>query len=162
MTMAVRVMHYGRYGPVSDDGRLVQAYAGYPELVHGYGVNSFTAQECLGSGTGIECPVFQSLLGSRLLVGNFEIRAPLKGLFSGQLEYGRIPIDVAAFVDAGVAWTGTTLPTIFGGSRRPVRSIGGAVRFNILNIFPLEVSASHPLDRVERGLQWQIGVREGF
>src|SRR5262249_55566845 len=34
ITIAMRALHYGRYGSDSEDPRLVQLYAGYPELVH--------------------------------------------------------------------------------------------------------------------------------
>ncbi len=105
LTIAVRGLHYGRYGPDSEDGRLIDVYAGYPEFVHGYGVGSFTAVECLTGSDSTECSVFRNLRGSRMLVANLEVRGPLPGLFTGQLEYGRVPVDLAFFADAGVAWT---------------------------------------------------------
>jgi Tol biopolymer transport system component len=162
ITFALRGMHYGRYGASSEHPQLADIYAGYPEFVHGYGIGSFSAQECLQSNTGRDCSVFQNLIGSRLLVANAEVRAPLKGLFSGELEYGRIPVDIAAFADFGLMWTASDLPSLSGGTRRPVRSIGGAVRFNAFGILVLELAVSHPFDRVDRGLQWQFGIRQGF
>jgi hypothetical protein len=83
-------------------------------------------------------------------------------LFSGELEYGAIPVDVVAFVDAGVAWTKMDRPQFLGGARRVVRSVGGAIRYNLLGILAVELSASHPFDRIERGVKWQLGVRQGF
>jgi hypothetical protein len=35
-------------------------------------------------------------------------------------------------------------------------------RANLLGIFILEVSAAHALDRIGSGLQWQVGLRQGF
>jgi Tol biopolymer transport system component len=162
-TFAFRAAHYGRYGSGSEDPRLIGLYAGYPEFVHGYGVGSFTASDCTGAGDGRgECAVFDSLIGSRILVANAEVRAPLLGLFTGNLDYGRIPIDLAAFFDAGVAWTRTNRPAFAGGTRDLVRSAGVAARINAFGLFVLEIAASRPFDRVTRGWQWQIGIRQGF
>jgi hypothetical protein len=161
-TVAIRGLHYGRYGRDGDSEQLIDLYSGYPEFVHGYGIGSFSAVECLGGTAGAECDVFRSLLGSRLLVANIEVRAPIPGLFSGEVEYGRLPVDVAFFADAGVAWTADDRPQFAGGSRRLVRSVGGAVRVNLFGLVPLEVAISRPLDRVDRKIRWQIGVRQGF
>jgi Tol biopolymer transport system component len=161
-TIAVRGLHYGRYGRNSEDDQLLDLYAGYPEFVHGYGVGSFSAAECYTGAPGAECDVFRSLLGSRLLVANVEVHVPVPGVFTGQVEYGRFPVDLVFFTDAGVSWTSTDRPTFAGGDRRVVRSIGGAVRLNLFGLLAVEVAASHPYDRVDRGVQWQIGIRQGF
>lgn len=162
-TIAVRGMHYGRYGGGSEHGQLVDLYAGHAEFVHGYGVGSFNAVECLQQGTGRECEVFDNLRGSRMAVANIELRAPLPGLFTGDVEYSsRLPVDLVVFADAGVTWTSADRPAFAGGSRRIVRSVGAAARINVFGLLPLEIAASHPFDRVERGLRWQVGIRQGF
>jgi hypothetical protein len=161
VTFAFRVIHSGRYGPGAEDGHLIAFYAGYPELVHGYGYGSITPSECKVVAEGM-CPAIDNLLGSRILVGNFEVRAPLAGLLKGDLHYGRVPVEVAAFMDAGVAWTSTTLPDFLGGSRATVRSVGGLARVNVLGFLIVEISAARPLDRITHSLQWQIGLRQGF
>lgn len=52
--------------------------------------------------------IFNNLSGSGLVVANLVVRAPLVGLFTGEIDYGRLPVEVAAFVDAGLVWsTGT-------------------------------------------------------
>jgi hypothetical protein len=162
VTIAVRGLHYGRYGADSDNGRLIGLYAGYPEFVHGYGVGSFSPAECPSAGGRPECAVFDRLIGSRMAIANFEVRAPLRSLFTGQLEYGRIPIDVAGFFDMGVAWVERDSPAFAGGTRGVVKSAGAAVRINVFGLLPLEVSAAHPFDRVDKRVQWQIGIRQGF
>jgi Tol biopolymer transport system component len=161
-TIAVRALHYGRYGQDAENDQLVDLYAGHPEFVRGYGVGSFSAADCLRGAGSSECGVFRSLLGSRVLVTNLELRAPLVGLFSGTLEYGRLPLDVALFADAGVAWSDIDRPEFAGGARRIVRSVGGAIRANAFNLFALEISVARPLDRANRSLQWQLGIRQGF
>jgi outer membrane protein assembly factor BamA len=106
--------------------------------------------------------VFDSLIGSRILVTNLEVRAPLLWLLRVDSGYGVVPIELAAFFDAGVAWTADTRPTFAGGTRRVVRSAGAAVRFNALGLFVVEVAASRPLDRVVRAWRWQVGIRQVF
>ncbi len=136
VTIAVRGLHYGRYGQGSEHAQLLDLYAGHQEFVHGYGYGSFTAAECPEQTPDAQCAVFANLLGSRLLVANLEVRAPLVGLFRGEIDYGRVPIEVAAFFDAGVTWSRDSRPSFMGGSkqiraerrrrgaRQPVRAAG--------------------------------------
>ncbi len=162
VTFAVRAIHYGRYGPDAEDSELAQLYAGYPELVHGYALGSISATDCQFVVGAFQCPVADSLVGSRMAVFNAEVRAPLVGLFRGDLKYGPFPIEVAAFTDAGVTWSRGSRPTFLGGDRHLLRSVGGAARFNVFGLLVLELAASRPLDRPGAGWQWQLGVREGF
>ena len=71
-------------------------------------------------------------------------------------------VDVAVFADAGVSWNADERPEFAGGSRRVVRSVGGAVRINLFGLLPLELAVSRPFDRVDKKLRWQIGIRQGF
>jgi Tol biopolymer transport system component len=162
VTIAVRGLHYGRYGRNSQHDQLLDLYAGHQEFVHGYGYGSFTAAECPDRTPAAQCPVFANLLGSRLLVANLEVRAPLVGLFKGEIEYGRVPIEVAAFFDAGVTWSRDSRPSFLGGSKQVVRSAGAAARVNLFGLLVLEVAASRPFDRMSKSWRWQIGVRQGF
>src|SRR4029453_958007 len=122
-TLAGRGVHMGRYGPDSDTQRLSPLYLGYPWLVRGYDASSFTVDEC-GGGTGNNCPAYDKLFGSRLALGNLELRMPL----FGALGVGRSPmvppVEVAAFYDAGVAWYEAVKPQFLGGSRTGVSSYG--------------------------------------
>ena len=161
-TLAIRGLHYGRYGRDSEHNQLIDMYAGYPEFVHGYGVGSFSASECLTGSEDAECAVFRSLLGSRMLVANLEVRAPIPGMFTGEIEYGRFPIDLAFFADAGLTWRSDDRPEFAGGTRRPVRSVGAAFRTNLFGLIALEISASRPFDRADNQVRWQIGIRQGF
>src|SRR5678815_2656360 len=77
ITIAVRGMHFGRYGRDSEDVRLVDLYLGYPELVRGYAVGSFDARDCDDRTSGGECTIYNNLRGSRVAVANIEVRAPL-------------------------------------------------------------------------------------
>src|SRR5262249_51233979 len=96
VTLAGRLLHYGRYGSGGADRRITPLFIGYPSLVRGYDVNSFSASECGRTGAPT-CPVFDQLVGSRIAVGNLEVRLPLLGLFSRRNLYGPVPIELIAF-----------------------------------------------------------------
>jgi hypothetical protein len=162
VTLATRLVHFGRYGPDSDHQQLLGLYAGYPELIRGYGFASVTPAECRDGREITQCEPIDRLLGSRLVVANVEVRAPLVGLVTGEFDYGRVPVEIAAFVDAGLAWTARTRPSFAGGSRPLVRSVGLSARVNVFGLFVLDVSASRPLDRPRAGVEWQVGMRQGF
>jgi outer membrane protein assembly factor BamA len=161
-TLAVRGLHFGRYGRDAEDVRIAEMFLGYPEFVRGYGLESFDALDCADRDAGGVCSVFNSLRGSRLLVANVELRAPLFGLFKRDLVYGRLPVEVGAFFDAGVAWTSGSQPAFMGGTREVVKSAGGLARVNLLGFVVVEISAARPFNRAAHGWQWQVGLKQGF
>jgi Tol biopolymer transport system component len=161
LTIAGRVLHYGRYGGGGEDERLSPLYLGAPTLVRGYDVSSFSASECDPTPDG-SCRVFDQLVGSRLLVANLELRAPLVGLFSRDRLYGPLPVELAVFADAGVAWTRNETPTFAGGDRPWVRSWGVAIRGNLLGFAVAEVNYVRPLDRPGKGWVWQFNLAPAF
>ena len=161
VTIAARVMHYGRYGSGSEDPRLYPLFVGYPDLVRGYDTGSFSASECGVQSNG-SCPVFDRLLGSRLLVGNLEVRAPLLGLFGKRNLYGPIPVEIGAFFDAGVAWDSTSKPALFGGDRALNKSTGGTARVNVFGIAVVQVDWVKPLDRPGKKPFFEFNLLTGF
>lgn len=160
-TLAVRGLHYGRYGADAEDPRLQPLYLGYQNLVRGYDVGSFDADECQETDLSA-CAAFDRLMGSRLAVVGAEIRFPLLGLFSRKSFYGPFPLELAFFGDAGVAWTSQLKPSFAGGERDFVRSAGVALRANLLGYAIAEVDYVRPLDRSRRGWVWQFGLTPGF
>jgi Tol biopolymer transport system component len=162
-TIAGRVMHYGRYGSGGSDPRLSPLFLGYPNLVRGYDVGSFQAADCLPTAFS-ECPAFDRLMGSRLLVGNLEFRFPLLRPFGAtQRMYGPVPVEVAFFADGGVAWERNDKPSIFGGSRRGVASAGVAFRVNLLGFAVGEFDIIRPFHRPgQRGWTFQFNLLPGF
>ena len=161
VTLAFRVLHYGRYGADAEDPRLSPLFLGYDGLVRGYGLGSFSPEECDGNQT--TCPVFDQLVGSKLLVGNAELRFPLFGLLRpGAGYFGGIPLEIAFFGDAGVAWDSNVKPTLFGGTRKIVSSAGVAARFNAFGFAVLQVDLSHPFSRPGKGWMWQFSLQPGF
>ena len=161
ITFAVRGLHYGRFGGDSEDPRMQPMFIGYPHFIRGYDVGSFSASECAEGPAG-NCDAFDRLIGSRILVGNVEVRAPLWGLFGGDNFYGPLPIEIAGFFDYGVAWNQRSKPEIFGGERIGARSYGAALRANLFGYAVVEIDYVKPLDRPQKGWFWQFSLRPGF
>jgi Tol biopolymer transport system component len=160
-TLAVRGLHYGRYGGDAEDPRLPPLFIGYQGLVRGYDIGSFDADEC-NSVDLSTCDAFDRLNGSRVAIAGVELRFPLLGLFSRRSFYGPFPIELALFGDAGVAWTSNTRPSFAGGERGWARSVGAALRVNLLGFAVAEIDYVRPLDRSRRGWLWQFGLTPGF
>jgi outer membrane protein assembly factor BamA len=161
-TIAARVMHYGRYGSGGEDSRLFPLFIGYPNFVRGYDVGTFTLADC-GSATGNDCPAFDRMIGSRMLVGNLELRFPLLRPFgASQRMYGPVPVEVALFTDAGVAWNSGEKPSFLGGTRQGVSSAGVTFRVNLLGFAVGEFDFSHPFQREGRGWIFQFNLSPGF
>jgi WD40 repeat protein len=170
-TLAGRILHYGRYGQGGGDQHLQFLHLGYPGMVRGYDYSSFSASECSTDGT---CPVYDQLLGSRLLVGNLELRFPPFGVLGlGSGMFGFLPIEMGIFADAGIAWGsddffGTPTPDFderaffLGGDRKPVYSAGVSFRFNMFNYLILGLDWVKPFQRPDKGMYLQFTMVPGF
>ena len=156
LTVSARIQHVGRYGPDASDGRLTPLVAGLQTLVRGYDVRTFAADECGRSAT--ECSVIDELTGSRLAVMNLELRAPLLGLLTGNLDYGGVPIELIAFGDAGFLWTRHAAGPL---ERDRFRSVGAGGRANIGGIV-LELAAARPFDRPNANWTVSFLLRQGW
>jgi outer membrane protein assembly factor BamA len=160
-TIAVRGLHYGRYGEGSQDSRLIPLYLGYPEFVRGYGINSFESAECESNTV---CSTYDRLVGSRMLVGNVELRFPLlRPLGVSERMYGPIPVEVAFFLDGGVTWNRGQKPSFLnGGTREPVTSGGVTFRANLFGFAVAQIDYARPFDRPGRGWIWGFSLTPGF
>jgi Tol biopolymer transport system component len=160
-TLAARVLHVGRYGPSADDGRMFPMYLGYPSLVRGYDFRSLLEECPMGS---TDCPVIDQLFGSRLLVGNVELRFPLFGLLGlGDGYYGFLPVDAALFYDAGVAWTGAEGTRLFGTGVRPTYSSAGAtLRMNLFGFAIGQLDYVRPFERPGKDWLIRLSLTPGF
>jgi Tol biopolymer transport system component len=160
-TLAGRILHVGRYGSGAEDTRLVPLFLGYPSLVRGYEYYSFDASEC---GTLTTCPVYDQLLGSRIIVANAELRFPLLGALGlGEGYYGALPLEAALFYDAGLAWNDSDGARLFGtGSRRVVTSAGATLRFNLFGAAILQLDYVRPFARPDRNWMLRLSLTEGF
>jgi dipeptidyl aminopeptidase/acylaminoacyl peptidase len=163
LTLAGRLLHFGRYGRDGESDRLSELFVGYPWLVRGYNDASFSIQECIESGgNGVTCPTFDRLLGSKLAVANFELRLPLLGGLGVIPSAGFLPIESAWFFDSGVAWTDNDKPSFLGGDRKAVTSTGLAMRVNLFGFAVGEMDLVHPNDRPGKGWYWQFALQPGF
>jgi len=163
VTLAGRIMHFGRYGSGGEDPRMTQLYLGYPSLVRGYDVGSFSPSECGSSADG-SCPVFDRLVGSRILLANAEIRVPLLAATPARKRnpYGPVPVEIGVFFDAGVAWDSKSKPKLFGGERDMVKSVGAVARINLFGALIFEIDYAKPLDRPGKGAFFQFNFLAGF
>jgi len=153
ITLAARVLHYGRYGASADDPRVTPLFLGYPGLVRGYDANSFSTNS----------PVFDELIGSKILVGNVELRFPLFGILGlGKGYYGWLPIEAGGFYDIGVAWTNQIKPWFLGGTNKAVHSAGVMARMNFFGYLIGQVDYVRAFDHPEQKWQWEFNLEEGF
>ena len=172
-TIAARVLHDGRYGSGGEDTRLFPMYIGYPSLIRGYDINSFGPGDCVPDATS-QCPAFDRLLGSRMLVANVEFRFPLLRPFGvSQRMYGPVPVEVAFFADGGVAWNSLSQQTpigVTGTVTQPqpfklsngVSSAGAALRVNLFGFAVGEFDFTRPFQRPGQGWVFQFTLAPGF
>jgi hypothetical protein len=170
-TLAMRGLHYGMYGKDAESDRIGALYLGDGSLVRGYSYDSFNANDCTASGSGSlassTCPQFDRLVGSKLALANAELRIPLFGTSGfGLIASPLPPIEIAPFVDAGVAWTKTSGPVFDfasnSGDRTPVVSTGIASRVNLFGFAVFEVYYAHPFQRPGRSGVWGFVLQPGW
>jgi outer membrane protein assembly factor BamA len=155
-TLAVRLQHTGRYGPDSRDVRLTPLLLGLQTLVRGYDLSTFAAEQCGRNATS--CSMIDQLSGNRFAVMNVEVRAPLLGLLTGNLDYGRTPIEALIFADGAMLWT----PHPDGPLERDrFSSVGAGLRAN-LGGFVLETTGVRPFDKPRNGWTVSFLIRPGF
>jgi outer membrane protein assembly factor BamA len=171
-TFAIRGVHYGLYGKDGENDRMGALFLGEGSLVRGYSYDSFSNADCVTNGSGglagSSCPQFDRLVGSRVALVNAELRIPLLGTHGfGLISSPLPPVEIAPFVDAGVAWTKASSPVWdFGsssGDRTPVVSTGVAARVNLFGFAVFEVNYAHPFMRPGRdGGVWGFLLQPGW
>ena len=185
VTLAFRALHFGRYGRDAEDSRFYPLFIGYWDLVRGY--ESFSSEE-LGyyQENPDEAFDFGRLYGSKMILGNVELRFPLLGLLGiGKGYFGAWPLEFYGFFDWGIAYasgasqwwggyeidqeTGTisvntdsVKPWFAGGDRKPLRSYGFGLRTNLFGYLVLGLHYVYPMDRPVRGWHFQVSLSPGF
>lgn len=167
VTFAVRGLHFGRYGGDASSDRIQPLYLGQPALLRGYDANSFDPQECSGVGSSGDCPEFGRLTGTRLGVFNAELRIPLLGSRQfGLIPFSLLPVEVAPFVDAGVAWSaGDAVDFRFSRTattRVPVVSTGVSVRTSLFGYAIAEFYWAKPFQRPQKGTVFGFQLQPGW
>jgi outer membrane protein assembly factor BamA len=116
------------------------------------------------------CAELDQLIGSKLAVGNVELRFPLtRALVLGLLPIALPPVEGAIFYDMGMAWEegsvlkwkrdpGDDLLVV----RQPLRSWGASIRTNVLGILILRFDYTNPLDRTRRQSYWTVSIGPTF
>jgi len=165
-SLAFRALHIGRYGADGEDPRLSALFLGYETLVRGYDQNSFDVDECTRT-LNNSCPEFNRLVGSRIAVANIEWRIPLVGTEElGLVNLPIIPVEIAPFFDAGLAWTRDSSPNLtfarISDERVPVFSTGITSRFNLLGYIILEMYYAYPFQRPDKGWHFGFNIAPGW
>lgn len=170
-TLAARGLHFGRYGPDAQSGRLYPLFLGYGTLVRGYRVGSFETQEDYNEMIG-------RLFGSRIGVASVEVRMPLFGIREfGLINFPYLPTELVLFGDAGMAWgqfselrivsgegqqiSEIPIGTAFG-DQKPIFSAGAAARVNLLGALILEFYYAFPFSREDRSGVFGVNLSPGW
>ncbi len=157
VALAGRLMHYGRSGP--DQYLFYPYYIGYPWYVRGYSYNKANELLPLNGRSADE------LLGTKFVVGNFEVRLP----FTGPRRLCLIPskvffTELSLFADGGVAFFNYD---DFSRDPKdplhpdPVFSTGMSLRVNLFGALVLEPYYAYPLLQETRGV-WGINIVPGW
>ena len=178
LTVAVRGLHYGRYGldaaEQSEDGfgLLRPLFLGYETFIRGYAWESFNENECARGATAENnCPVFNRLEGHRIAVTSVELRVPFIGVRQyGLINFPFLPTELVAFADGGMAWDNPNLPndapvlewSRLSSQRIPVFSTGVSARMNILGFMILEAYYAYPWQRPDKGWHWGFNMAPGW
>ena len=100
VTFAFKAFHYARLGKDANNDLMPPLYLGYETLIRGY---NYAALEQSNVGED----VYNNLIGSRMLLGNFEIRVPFTGPERlALIKSGLLFTDINFFVDTGITWGG--------------------------------------------------------
>lgn len=177
LTIAVRGLHYGRYGLTVDEsvadgfGLFNPLFLGYETFIRGYAWESFETSECsAGATAGNSCPTLNRLYGNRLAVASLEMRIPFIGVERyGIINFPFLPTELVAFADAGLAWDNpftNDSPVLEWSTssteRVPVTSVGLSARVNILGFLVLETYYAYPFQRPQKGWHWGFNLAPGW
>ena len=154
-TIAIRALHYGRYGKDAEFttssilGSTNLIYLGYPWYIRGYDFNTFsstkyTPKDTLGAN-------YNDLFGSRIAVANLEFRIPLTGPKKiALIKSNFLMTDFAFFCDAGIAWQNKTTVLLSWTRSNPITqriplvSAGASLRVNVLGALVVEPYYAFP------------------
>ncbi|WP_412062173.1 BamA/TamA family outer membrane protein [Rubrivirga sp. IMCC45206] len=157
LTLAVRALHFGRYGNDASSGRLSPIFIGNPQLIRGYSSRSFD----INTNEQFDDYV-SSLFGNRVGVASAEVRLPLLGVPQlGLISFPYLPTELVFFADAGIAWgqspyfrgitsEGQEITLTYGRelkNQEPVLSAGVSARINLLGAIIIEPYYALPFSR---------------
>jgi len=165
VTLATRLLYYGRSGA---DAERYELFLGNTELVRGHTSGSYYSNECRTASNFI-CADLDRLIGTRLAVGNAELRFPILTPNMGFVPRGFPPIEGALFYDIGVAWRdGVDIVWRRKPSdnpytvREPVSSVGASARMNLFGFMILRLDMAIPMRRPDIGTYWTLSLGPAF
>jgi len=139
-TFAFRIYNYNKLGKDAENENLIPLYIGYPWYIRGYDETSNTNP--YSSRISIN-----QLIGSKMVIGNFEIRLPFTGPERLCLIRSKILFtELSLFTDAGLIWSEGETPKLFkwqltdinDSDRIPLISSGISLRINLFGYLVLE------------------------
>jgi len=139
-------MHTGRYG--KDANSFNKQFVGFPWFVRGYEFNSANTI-LLQNGRNIN-----ELIGSKMLVSNFEVRMPFTGPEGLSVIKSKFFLsELSFFVDGGMAWDTFGEETVNDRAFdfNPLFSAGASVRINLFGALILEPYYAFPLLKETKG-----------
>ena len=167
LTLATRFYSDLSIGPDETEFR---KYIARPDFVRGYDRNSTFYLSCPVVGANpSNCSALQ-LLGSRVAVGNVELRFPLiRRLELGFLPVDLPPLDGLFFYDVGLAWSRGQSVTLqrpaeynVDAQRYPLRSYGLGLRLNLFNYAIVRWDYAIPVDQSTRRGVWTWSLWPSF
>lgn len=152
-TFAVRGLAYARTGGTSTAFSLqYPLFAGNSFFVRGYDRNVYSAPE--------DSNFIYRTVGSKMVVGNFEIRIPFTGPRQLSLIKSNFLItDLNLFFDAGLAfYTRDELRDDAYIQHKPIFSTGVSLRVNLFGYLVLEPYFALPISAPESERSWRFGL----
>ncbi len=150
LSLAFRLYHYGMYGKDAGNSVIPPIYIGYPWLIRGYEERN-SDYNFTNYGNAFDVSL---LSGTRVVVGNAELRFPLTGPERLALIRSKyFMTDFNLFLDSGLAWrNGDKInldlnpnSPINGKERHPVFSTGASLRINLLGYLVIEPFYAFPM-----------------
>ncbi len=152
VSFAYKLVHYNRFGPDSersyyDDGILPPLYLGYDFFIRGYSYSAMYESMMATNGQSLW---YTDLIGSKMLVSNFEVRIPFTGperlaLIKSNMFYS----DLNIFFDAGLIWNSNNSVSLKRQANRQIRypifSTGISSRINLFGQIIIQPYYAFPL-----------------
>ena len=152
VSFAFKLSHYNRFGrdaelTYNDGGILPPLYLGYDFFVRGY---SYSAMFDSMMATNGQSLWYTDLIGSKMLVGNFELRLPFTGPERlAAIKSSMFFSDLNLFFDAGLIWNHNDKITWTRQDNRltryPIFSTGVSARINLFGQIIIQPYYAFPL-----------------
>jgi len=171
IVLAFKGMHYNRFGKDAEknyynsrDGVLPPLYLGYDYYVRGYSYSAMYESQMLDPSS----VNYTDLMGSKMLLANFEIRLPFSGPERLSLiKSGVFFTDLNLFFDAGLVWDSKHKLAFKkdAGNRNvryPIYSTGLSMRINFFGQIIIQPYYAFPLSLAKSKGYFGINFYPGF